>query len=39
MMQPKIGGQARSSREEEQLLTALTLLDLSHRLRAGRRKR
>jgi hypothetical protein len=31
-MEPRIGGQARSSREEEQIMVAMTLLDLSKRL-------
>lgn len=34
-MEPRIGGQARTSEEELQLLQALTLMDLSRRLREG----
>jgi hypothetical protein len=35
----RIGGRARNSREEEELMVALTLLDLSQRLRTKTRTR
>jgi len=38
-VEPRIGGQARTSFEEEQLMTALTLMDLTQRLRVASRLR
>ena len=39
MMEPRIGGQPRDRAEEEQLVQAIALMDLTQRLRAFKRTR